>query len=96
MQALVEGHMLTSDEEAMLRESLRFREEDRWLHLLYRYATAQASLFHTRLGTLTNFVPRHSVSVHGNSNPLRVDTWREALLLPACAASLWHHQTEAL
>ena len=28
--------MLTSDEEASLRESLRFREEDRWLHLLYR------------------------------------------------------------
>ncbi len=28
--------MLTSNEEASLRESLRFREEDRWLHLLYR------------------------------------------------------------
>ncbi len=39
MQALVEGHMLTSDEEASLRESLRFREEDRWLHLLYRSVT---------------------------------------------------------
>ncbi len=31
--------MLTSEEEAALRESLRFREEDRWLHLLYRCAT---------------------------------------------------------
>lgn len=28
--------MLSSTEEASLRESLRFREEDRWLHLLYR------------------------------------------------------------
>ena len=28
--------MLTSDEEASLRDSLRFRERDRWLHLLYR------------------------------------------------------------
>ena len=36
LQALVEGHMLNSDEEASLRESLRFREEDRWLRLLYR------------------------------------------------------------
>lgn len=35
-QALIEGHMLTSDEEASLRDSLRFREQDRWLHLLYR------------------------------------------------------------
>jgi len=39
VQALVEGHMLNSDEEASLRESLRFREEDRWLHLLYRFRT---------------------------------------------------------
>ena len=37
-QALVEGHMLTSEEEANLRESLNYREEDRWLHLLYRCA----------------------------------------------------------
>ena len=28
--------MLTSDEEASLRDSLRFKEQDRWLHLLYR------------------------------------------------------------
>ena len=35
-QALIERHMLTSDEEASLRDSLRFREQDRWLHLLYR------------------------------------------------------------
>ena len=55
MQALVEGHMLTSDEEATLRESLRFREEDRWLHLLYRYATSQATLLYTRLGTFDYF-----------------------------------------
>ena len=37
-QALVEGHMLTGEEEANLRESLSYREEDRWLHLLYRCA----------------------------------------------------------
>jgi hypothetical protein len=32
----VDGHMLTSEEEALLRETLQYREEDRWLHLLYR------------------------------------------------------------
>ncbi len=35
-QALIEGHMLTSGEEASLRENLHYREEDRWLHLYYR------------------------------------------------------------
>ncbi|KAK9828405.1 hypothetical protein WJX81_004996 [Elliptochloris bilobata] len=33
-QVLVEGHMLTSAEEAELRDSLRFRPQDRWLQLL--------------------------------------------------------------
>ena len=28
--------MLSSGEEASLRDSLRFAEQDRWLHLLYR------------------------------------------------------------
>lgn len=51
LQALVEGHMLTSDEEASLRECLRFREEDRWLHLLYRCVTFRASSLHTKLVT---------------------------------------------
>ena len=32
----MEGHMLTSAEEAELRASLRFRTQDRWLQLLYR------------------------------------------------------------
>ena len=35
-QALIEGHMLTSGEEASMRENLHYREEDRWLHLYYR------------------------------------------------------------
>ncbi|CAL8472035.1 g11577 [Coccomyxa elongata] len=35
-RALIEGHMLTSGEEASLRENLHYREEDRWLHLYYR------------------------------------------------------------
>ena len=35
--------MLNSEEEAALRESLRFREEDRWLHLLYRCASSSSA-----------------------------------------------------
>ena len=44
LQALVERHMLNSNEEASLRESLRFREEDRWLRLLYRSVILEAAL----------------------------------------------------
>ena len=36
VKALVDGQMLTSREEEELQDSLEFREEDRWLHLLYR------------------------------------------------------------
>ena len=35
--------MLNSEEEAALRECLRFREEDRWLHLLYRCASGSSA-----------------------------------------------------
>ena len=37
---LVDGHLLTSAEEAELRGSLRFRPQDRWLQLLYRHVPA--------------------------------------------------------
>lgn len=36
MQILIDNHMLTADEEAKLRSSLKFQEDDRWLALLYQ------------------------------------------------------------
>ena len=42
-QALAEGHMLTSEEEAALRETLHYREEDRWLHLFYRSISSRSN-----------------------------------------------------
>ncbi|EIE23608.1 TPR-like protein [Coccomyxa subellipsoidea C-169] len=51
-RALAEGHMLTSEEEAALRESLHYREEDRWLHLFYRAKCKKYDQQQTMEGTL--------------------------------------------
>ena len=34
--ALMDGHMLTNEEEVQLVEGLRMAEDDQWLKLLYR------------------------------------------------------------
>ena len=36
LQILIDNHMLTADEEAQLRQGLRFSKDDRWLALLYQ------------------------------------------------------------
>ena len=36
MQILIDNHMLTADEEARLRQGLKFSQDDRWLALLYQ------------------------------------------------------------
>ncbi|KAK9905515.1 hypothetical protein WJX75_001308 [Coccomyxa subellipsoidea] len=51
-RALAEGHMLTSEEEAALRETLHYREEDRWLHLFYRAKCKMYDQQQTMEGTL--------------------------------------------
>lgn len=58
-QVLVEGHMLTSAEEAELRDLLRFRPQDRWLQLLYRRAPCAARLPGTTSAAPRNCMPSH-------------------------------------
>jgi hypothetical protein len=59
--------MLNSEEEAALRESLRFREEDRWLHLLYRCASSSSAHRIARVHLLIGAPEFHSA--HTEASP---------------------------
>ena len=69
--------MLTSEEEASLRESLRFSEEDRWLHLLYRSVSFWARRWHRGFVYLITVLSHpHSSPVDVISNPTQTDIER--------------------
>jgi len=83
VQALVEGHMLNSNEEASLRESLRFREEDRWLHLLYRFRTFSHAICHLQ-HLVSEMAPACTSLIH-----LDTELQPESPKTCACCQNLW-------
>ena len=75
--------MLNSEEEAALRESLRFREEDRWLHLLYRCASGSSA--HSIAGVYPLIGAPEFHSAHTEASPGAQSLGDRHMTVDACA-----------
>lgn len=85
--------MLTSDEEASLRDSLRFRERDRWLHLLYRREPFLPCLAMRHCGTqgAPCVLAAHALPASVVLKYLRCRLPIHSLAMPPLSVSSWKH-----